>query len=219
MDKSKLQLYFIAGTTNIGDRNLLDVLQAALKGGITTFQLREKGEGALQGDDLKALAEQCKQLCNKFKVPFIVNDDVDLAVEVGADGVHIGQEDGDIAKVREKIGSEKILGVSTHSIEDAMAASDAGANYVGIGPLFETTSKENAGAPVGTELVRQVANVLPGLPIVGIGGITERKAGRVIREGASGVAMISAIANSEDVEQVTRAIKGSVTLASTGVEM
>lgn len=89
MDKSKLQLYFIAGTTNIGDRNLLDVLQAALKGGITTFQLREKGEGALQGDDLKALAEQCKQLCNKFKVPFIVNDDVDLAVEVGADGVHI----------------------------------------------------------------------------------------------------------------------------------
>ncbi|AOV06473.1 thiamine phosphate synthase [Sporosarcina ureilytica] len=219
MDKSKLQLYFIAGTTNLGDRNLLDVLQAALKGGITAFQLREKGEGALQGDALKTLAEQCKQLCNEYKVPFIVNDDVDLAIAVDADGVHIGQEDGDIAEVRKKIGSDKILGVSTHSVTDAMTASDAGANYVGVGPLFETASKENAGTPVGPELVRQVVNVLPGLPMVGIGGITERKAGRVIREGASGVAVISAIAHAKDVEQAARAMKGVITLASTGVEM
>lgn len=219
MDKSKLQLYFVAGTTNVGDKNLLDVLQAALKGGITAFQLREKGEGALEGDALKVLAEQCFQLCKEYNVPFIVNDDVELALEIGADGVHIGQEDGVVSEVRAKIGPDKILGVSTHTVTEALTASDAGANYVGAGTLFATKSKSNAGEPLGPELVRHIVKELPGLPIVGIGGITERKAGTVIREGASGVAVISAITNAEDVEEATRAIKGRITIALTGVEM
>lgn len=212
-------MYFIAGTKNVGEQNLLEVLEAALKGGITVFQLREKGDGALQGNDLKVLAEQCLALCRDYQVPFIMNDHVDLAVEIGADGVHVGQADGDVLAIREKIGPNKILGVSTHSMTEAFAASDAGASYIGVGPIYETNSKENAGASVGPELVREVVRELPGLPLVGIGGISERKAGTVIREGASGVAVISAIAGAENVEEAARTIKGRVTLALTGVEM
>lgn len=219
MNKNSLQLYFVAGTTNVGEKDFLAVLESALKGGITTFQLREKGEGALEGEALRELAEKCQKLCRDYKVPFIVNDNVELALEIDADGVHIGQEDGVIAEVRQKIGPNKILGVSTHSKVEALTASDAGANYIGIGPLFETKSKENAGEAVGPELVQEIVRELPGLPIVGIGGISERKAGTVIRNGASGVAVISAIAASDDVEEATRSIKGRITLALSGVEM
>lgn len=219
MDKNKLHLYFIAGTTDVADKSLVDVLESALKGGITAFQLREKGDKALKGDELRTLAEQCLTLCQAYNVPFIVNDHVELALEIGADGVHIGQDDGVVSAVRTKIGPDKILGVSTHTQTDALTASDAGANYIGVGPLYESNSKLNAGAPVGPELIREVVRELPGLPIVGVGGISERKAGTVIREGASGVAVISAIASAENVEEATRAIKGRITLALTGVEM
>jgi thiamine-phosphate pyrophosphorylase len=219
LDKSKLHLYFIMGTPNIGDKDPLAVLEGALKGGITAFQLREKGEGARVGAELKELAEQCKALCEEYKVPFIVNDDVDLALEIDADGVHIGQEDGVVSEVRSKIGKDKILGVSTNSLNEALTASDAGANYVGVGPLFDTDSKEDAGPAIGTELIKEIVAHLPGLSIVGIGGITERKASQVIHAGASGVAVISAITKGENTEESTRNIKGRITLALTGVEM
>lgn len=219
MNKNNLQLYFVAGTPNVGEKDFLNVLESALKGGVTMFQLREKGEGALEGEALRQLAEQCQKLCSEYKVPFIVNDQVDLALEINADGVHIGQEDGEITEVRQKIGPNKILGVSTHSKVQALTAADAGANYIGVGPLFETTSKTNAGEAVGPELVQEVVRELPGLPIVGIGGISERKAGTVIRSGASGVAVISAITAGDDAEAATRSIKGRITLALTGVEM
>ena len=207
------------GTTNVGDRNLLKVLEEALRAGITAFQLREKGEGALVGAELKALAEQCKVLCNEYKVPFIINDDVNLALEVGADGVHIGQQDGVISDVRAKIGADKILGVSVNTKNDALAASDAKADYIGVGPLYETKTKTDSNPVVGTELLSEVVALLPGLPVVAIGGITEGKAGTVIRAGASGVAVISAITGKENAEEATRSIKGRVTLALTGVAM
>lgn len=219
MDKSKLQLYFIMGTADVGEKEPLKVLEDALKGGITAFQLREKGEKALVGAELKEFAEKCKALCGKHNVPFIINDDVNLAIEVGADGVHIGQQDGVIAEVREKIGSDKILGVSTHAVNDALAASDAGANYIGAGPLYESKTKKDAKPVVGPELVKEIKAQLPGLPIVGIGGISERKASAVIGAGASGVAVVSAIAGADNVEEATRSMKGQVLLALTGVEM
>lgn len=219
MDKSKLQLYFIMGTTNVGDRDFLKVLEEALRGGVTAFQLREKGEGALVGAELRGLAEQCKVLCNEYKVPFIINDDVDLALEVGADGVHIGQQDGVISDVRAKIGTDKLLGVSVNTKNDALVASDAKADYIGVGPLFETKTKTDLSPVVGTELLSEIVALLPGLPVVAIGGITEGKAGTVIRAGASGIAVISAITAKESAEEATRSIKGRVTLALTGVEM
>lgn len=207
------------GTTNVGQKDPLTVLEEALKGGITAFQLREKGEGALVGAALKAFAAQCKALCNAYGIPFIMNDDVDLALEIDADGVHVGQEDGDIADIRAKIGPQKILGVSTNTVNEALAASDTGANYLGVGPLFETKTKKDAKPVVGPELISDIVAQLPGLPIVGIGGISERKAGTVIRAGASGVAVVSAIADAENVQEATRSMKGRLLLSLTGIEM
>lgn len=203
----------------MGTKEPLAVLEDALKGGITAFQLREKGENALVGPALKEFAEKCKELCEEYNVPFIVNDDVELALEVGADGVHIGQEDGVITDVRAKIGSDKILGVSANTMKEALSAADAGANYIGIGPIYESKTKLDTKPVVGPELIKEVNKLIPGLPIVGIGGISERKASAVIGAGASGIAVISAITSEENTLEATKSIKGKVLLALTGVEM
>lgn len=207
------------GTTNVGERDPLAVLESALKGSITTFQLREKGPDALTGVALKQFAKSCQTLCAQYDVPFIINDDVELALEIGADGVHIGQDDGVVKDVREKIGHEKILGVSTHTVTEALAAVDAGATYIGVGPLFETQSKADANPVVGLELLKDIKDHLPGFTIVGIGGISERKIGAVIQAGATGVAVISAITAEEDVEEAARRLKGQVLISLTGIEV
>jgi thiamine-phosphate pyrophosphorylase len=164
-------------------------------------------------------ARECKHLCAQYQVPFIINDDVGLALEVGADGVHIGQDDGEVTSVRKKIGSTMLLGVSTHNVAEALAAADAGADYIGIGPVYGTTTKTDTQPVTGTDVIREVTSLLPGLPMVGIGGISERKARAVIRAGASGVAVISAISKAEDPEDAARRLKGSILLSLTGVEM
>ena len=219
MDKRIVNLYFIMGTTNLAGVDPLFVLEEALKGGITCFQLREKGHGALQGEKLKSFAIACKQLCEQYNVPFIINDDLELAIEIKADGVHLGQEDGDISAVRKRVGEGMLIGVSTHNVEEALAASDAGANYIGLGPVYETQSKSDTQPIIGIEVISEVAALLPGLPIVGIGGITERKAGAVIKAGASGVAVISAISGEEDPAEAASRMKGAVLLSLTGIEM
>ena len=207
------------GTVNLAGRDPLYVLEEALKGGVTSFQLREKGPGALTGEELKAFALACKQLCEQYSVPFIVNDDVDLAIEIGADGIHIGQEDGDISAVRDKVGPDMLIGVSTHNVAEAIAAADAGADYIGLGPVYETQSKTDTQPVIGLETIREVASLLPGLPIVAIGGISERRAGAIIKAGASGVAVISAISGEEDPGEAASRLKGAVLLSLTGIEM
>ena len=129
-----LKVYFIMGTSNCKYKPS-DVLSAAIAGGATCFQFREKGEEALSGEEKYALAEELQFLCQQAKVPFIVNDDIDLALAIQADGVHIGQEDESVFLVREKI-KDKILGVSVHSFEEATIAMKAGADYFGVGPVF-----------------------------------------------------------------------------------
>lgn len=207
------------GTPNVGTRDPLKVLESALRGGITTFQLREKGENALQGEPLKEFAKRCQQLCQQYQVPFIVNDDVQLAVEINADGVHIGQQDGVIQDVRERMGPEKIVGVSVNTVDEALEAADANVDYIGVGPIYDTKTKTDTDPVVGPERIQEIIQPLPGLPIVGIGGISERKAKEVIHAGATGVAVISAIANADDVEAAARQFKGEILLAVTGVEM
>ena len=210
MDKQTVNLYFIMGTVNLAGRDPLYVLEEALKGGVTSFQLREKGPGALTGDELKAFALACQQLCEQYNVPFIVNDDINLAIEVGADGIHIGQEDGYISAVRDKVGPDMLIGVSTHNVAEAIAAADAGANYIGLGPVYETQSKTDTQPVIGIETIREVASLLPGLPIVAIGGISERRANAIIKAGASGVAVISAIFGEEDPREAASRLKGAV---------
>ena len=219
MDKQTVNLYFIMGTVNLAGRDPLHVLEEALKGGVTSFQLREKGHGALTGEELKAFALACQQLCEQYSVPFIVNDDIGLAIEIGADGIHIGQEDGYISAVRDKVGPDMLIGVSTHNVAEAIAAADAGADYIGLGPVYETQSKTDTQPVIGLETIREVASLLPGLPIVAIGGISERRAGAIIKAGASGVAVISAISGEEDPGEAASRLKGAVLLSLTGIEM
>ncbi|WP_445491004.1 thiamine phosphate synthase [Niallia sp. 03133] len=186
-----LKVYFIMGSNN----SVLDpehVLTEALKAGITVFQFREKGEEALTGSEKTALATKLKNKCHAYNVPFIVNDDVDLALEIDADGIHIGQDDGKAEAVKKKIGN-KILGVSAHSLEEVKAAKIEGAHYVGIGPVFPTKTKKDAEPVRGTCLLQELRQHSIKIPVVGIGGITSMNAEDVMRAGADGVAVISEI--------------------------
>ncbi|WP_277926552.1 MULTISPECIES: thiamine phosphate synthase [unclassified Bacillus cereus group] len=186
-----LQVYFIMGSNNC-HKDPLQVMKEALDGGITLFQFREKGEGALTGEKRIQLAKQLQVLCKEYRVPFIVNDDVDLALKLDADGVHVGQDDEGIEIVREKMG-DKIVGVSAHTIEEAHFAIANGADYLGVGPIFPTSTKKDTKAVQGLNGLRYFREKGINIPIVGIGGITTENASSVIEAGADGVSVISAI--------------------------
>lgn len=186
-----LQVYFIMGSNNCISEPL-QVMKEALDGGITLFQFREKGEGALTGEERVTFAKQLQALCKEYDVPFIVNDDVELAVELDADGVHIGQDDEGIETVRAKMG-DKIVGVSAYTIEEAHFAVEKGADYLGVGPIFPTSTKTDTKAVQGTAGLRFFRQNGIDVPIVGIGGITVDNASSVVRAGADGISIISAI--------------------------
>ncbi|KFN03216.1 thiamine phosphate synthase [Bacillus clarus] len=186
-----LQVYFIMGSNNC-TKDPLHVLKEALDGGVTLFQFREKGENALTGENRLYFAKELQALCKEYGVPFIVNDDVELAIELDADGVHVGQDDEGITSVREKMG-DKIVGVSTHTIEEARWAIENGADYLGVGPIFPTSTKKDTKAVQGTKGLSHFREEGITTPIVGIGGITIENVSSVIEAGADGVSVISAI--------------------------
>lgn len=192
------------GSQNVVDQDPLIVLEEALRGGITFFQFREKGTGSKIGEEKIQFAKECQALCKSYHVPFIVNDDVSLAIELDADGVHIGQDDADALETRQAIGEDKILGISAHSLKEVAAAIEADADYIGVGPVYATTSKEDAEAPTGTALISKTTITYPELPVVGIGGITKNNVQNVLQAGADGISVISAIASQQDVFNATQ---------------
>ncbi|WP_163114688.1 thiamine phosphate synthase [Bacillus safensis] len=206
--KQQLSVYFIMGTANT-TRQPLDVVKEAIQGGITMFQFREKGEKALQGDEKKQLARQIQALCQEANVPFIVNDDVQLAIDLDADGVHVGQEDTNAKDVRERIGN-KILGVSTHNLDEVKQAMKDGADYVGMGPVYPTETKKDTRSVQGVSLITEVRRHSLQIPIVGIGGITYDNAAPVIQAGADGISIISAISQSADPKKAAEELKSLV---------
>lgn len=195
----KLAVYFIAGTQDT-TRPLREVVFEALRGGVTIFQLREKGEGSLQGKNERLeLALQMKELCGSFHVPFIVNDDVELALNSNADGLHIGQDDTDPEEARRKIGKNKILGVSAYTYQEAREASKY-ADYLGVGPMYDTKSKADAKKAVGPERIKQMREKNINTPIVAIGGIRPAHLPEILKAGADGVSIISAITRADNPE-------------------
>ena len=192
-----LNKYFIMGTINCKEREPLVILEQALKAGVTMFQFREKGEDALTGDAYVNFAKQCQQLCNKYRVPFIVNDDVELALAIDADGIHVGQDDAYLANFRNRC-PEKIVGVSVHNLSQFKQAIEDGANYVGIGPVFKTKSKDDA-TQSSLAFLTEARMHFPEFPIVAIGGITTENSGLVRQAGAEGVAVISEITESRNI--------------------
>lgn len=203
-----LKVYFIMGSTNC-IKNPAEVLQEAIDGGITLFQFREKGQDALEGDQKYALARELQSICRASRIPFIVNDDLELALAIDADGVHIGQEDEPAEMVREKIG-DKILGVSVHTYEEAKAAIRAGADYFGLGPLYPTNTKKDTTPVQGTSLIQDFRTRGIKIPIVGIGGITAENAGAVIQAGADGVSVITAISQAKSVANAVKELRNNV---------
>ncbi|MNW35367.1 Thiamine-phosphate synthase [compost metagenome] len=204
-----LQMYLVVGSVNCKASDPITIVKAALSGGVTLVQFREKGADALQGADLLRLALQIQALCRAEGVPFIINDDVDLALEIDADGVHIGQDDENAGAVRAKIG-DRILGVSAHTVSEARFAMQQGADYLGIGPIYPTHSKDDAHEVQGTAILCELRENGIHVPLVGIGGITEERAAEVIKAGADGVAVISAITEAKDVHETVVRMKSKV---------
>ncbi|EKN70801.1 thiamine-phosphate pyrophosphorylase [Neobacillus bataviensis LMG 21833] len=203
-----IRVYFIMGSPNCY-KEPKAVLKEAIAGGITLFQFREKGDGALSGAEKLTLAKELQVICKENHIPFIVNDDIELAVAIGADGVHIGQEDGPVKTVRERIG-DMTLGVSVHSMEEAIIALQNGADYFGIGPIFPTKTKEDAKPSKGTSLIETLRKNGYTIPIVGIGGITSENAASVMEAGADGVSVITAISHAESPREAAKAIRKNV---------
>lgn len=208
--RKALGLYFVMGTPNVKNHEPLAVLEAALRGGVTCFQLREKGNGALTGDALLGFARKCQALCRLYRVPFIVNDDVDLALALNADGVHVGQDDEQADSVRKRIGPDKWLGVSTHNATEVQLAQWIGADYIGLGPIYPTATKLDASDVVGTNLVEKIHTAFPDMPMVAIGGITLDTTESIIQAGADGVAVVSAIASATDPQKAAKSISKTI---------
>lgn len=187
--RESLALYLVMGLGDFAGRKAVEIAREALEGGVTMLQLREKHA------PLKQVIEQgakIRELCRAKGVPFIVNDRVDVALLLDADGVHVGQDDLPYGLARDLLGPDKIIGVSTGLWEEAVIAQRDGADYVGIGAVYATGTKSDAGTPIGTSLIAKTAEQLK-LPIVGIGGIDAGNAAQVVTAGADGVAVVSAI--------------------------
>ena len=202
-NKELLKLYFISGTTTCLGKDLYTVVEDALKGGITLFQFREKGEGALEGKDKVELAIKLQDLCKKYNVPFIVNDDIELALEIDADGVHVGQDDLGVDEIR-KLMPNKIIGLSIGNEEELKQSKVEYVDYVGVGPVYVTQSKDDAGGAIGYEGLELMRRFLPQMPLVAIGGIQTQHIKDVMKTNVDGVSIISAISYSDNIEKTVR---------------
>ena len=177
---------------------LADVVEAVLKNGATFLQIREKD---LAPDAFEAEAEKLKTLCKQYRVPFVVNDSVESALKINADGVHVGQSDIKGRDIRAMIGPDKILGISAGTVEEAVAAENAGADYIGVGAIFGTSTKKNARSMTMERLREIVSSV--SIPVVAIGGISAGNILQLCGSGVDGVAVVSAIFAAEDPGKAT----------------
>lgn len=202
MKSESLLLYAVTDRHWLNGETLYSQVEKALKGGATFIQLREK---ELNEDSFQKEALEIQKLCRSYNVPFVLDDDVDLAVKVSADGVHVGQSDMEAGKVREKIGPDRILGVSAQTVEEAIKAEKEGADYLGVGAVFPTSSKDDA-EPVSHETLKAICDAVH-IPVIAIGGITRDNVVELKGTGIVGIAVISAIFAQPDIEAATRDLK------------
>ncbi|MCG7420893.1 thiamine phosphate synthase [Macrococcus epidermidis] len=200
-DRKLLRVYFIAGTQDTSDGNLERVLQEALEAGITLYQFREKGPNALTGEAKEILARKLFAMCKAKGVPFIVNDDIELAKKIDADGIHLGQDDEKIENIIDDF-NDKIIGLSVGNFAEYDQSDLTHVDYIGVGPVYETSSKSDAKKPGGIELIRKMRLYDEDIPIVAIGGITSANSEMILAAGADGISTISSITKSDDIKQV-----------------
>ena len=201
-DKKHMLLYAVTDRTWLKGQTLPQQVEAALRGGATCVQLREK---ELPQSEFLKEALELKDLCRRFGAPLIINDNVEIALESGADGVHVGQHDMQAAQVREKIGPNRILGVSAQTVEQAILAEKNGADYLGVGAVFSTSTKEDA-KPVSHETLKAICQAVS-IPVCAIGGISKENILELSGSGVDGVALVSAIFSSPDIESTCRQLR------------
>lgn len=201
-DKNQLLLYAVTDRSWLNGRSLSSVVQEALKGGVTMVQLREK-----EMDNAAFLAEarEIGAICRKYSVPFLINDNVEIALACGADGVHVGLEDMPPAEIRRRVGKDFIIGATAKTIEQAQAAEAAGADYLGVGAVFPSPTKPNALRITNEQLAAIAASV--SIPIVGIGGLTAKNLPDLAGSGVAGAAVVSAIFAQKDPRQAARELR------------
>ena len=201
-DKKDLLLYAVTDRTWLGDETLYQQVEKTLKGGATFIQLREK-----HLDDAAFLKEavELKELCRRYHVPFVINDNVEIALKMDADGVHVGQSDMEAGNVREKLGPDKIIGVSAQTVEQAVLAEQRGADYLGVGAVFPTGSKDDAD-DVSHETLKAICEAVS-IPVIAIGGISRNNVMELAGSGICGIAVISAIFAQPDIEAATKELR------------
>ncbi len=190
-------LYLVTDRKLARGRSLVDLVWAAVRGGVTCVQLREK---QCCSREFLELALSLKEVLTPGNIPLIINDRLDVALAAGAAGVHLGQKDIPLLRAREVAGDRLIIGISAESLEDAVLAEKGGADYIGVSPIYSTPIKTDTAESLGLEGLRQIRQMVK-LPLVGIGGLNKENAGRVIRGGAEGVAVVSAIVATQDPEE------------------
>ena len=200
-----MALYAVTDRAWLGERTLASCVEEALAGGATFVQLREKDAPRAE---VVLRARALAQACREAGVPFVVNDDVDAARIAEADGVHVGQDDAACADARAALGPDAIVGVSVQTVEQALAAQAAGADYLGVGAVFGTPTKPDA-ADVGVDGLRAICAAVD-IPVVAIGGLTERTIPALAGTGADGAAVVSAIFAADDIEAQTRRLRATV---------
>ena len=218
MDKSILRCYLVAGTQDCRhlpqydasqpQQTLLERLEQALKAGITCYQFREKGQFSLQDpQQIEQLAHQCQHLCQQYNVPFIINNDVQLAEKLHADGIHVGQKDFAVDKLAQQIQGKMLIGLSVNTLPQAKQHNAFnGVDYYGCGPIFPTFSKADAAPDVGINFVQFLREQGINKPLVAIGGIRTEHVPALLQAGADGVAVISTIMQSANITATVKQI-------------
>ncbi|MBU5488176.1 thiamine phosphate synthase [Clostridium sp. MSJ-8] len=202
LDKKSLLLYAITDRTWLGEETLYSQVKKALEGGATIIQLREKN---LDYDSFLKEAIDIKELCYEYGVKFIVNDNIKVAIECDADGVHVGQDDMDVTEVRKLIGKDKIIGLSAQTVEQAKLAQEQGADYLGVGAVFTTSTKKDA-KNVTFEELKEICDSVD-IPVVAIGGISKDNAIELKGTGIDGISVISAIFAQKDIKKAAEELK------------
>lgn len=201
-DKKSLTLYAVTDRAWLNGRDFYAVIEDSLKGGATFLQLREKD---ISDDELLSIALKIKPIAEKYKVPFVINDNISVAIKCGADGVHVGQSDIMGKDIRAIIGDDMILGISANTVETAKNAERAGADYIGVGAVFSTSTKKNA-QNIAVEKLREICSSVS-IPAVAIGGITEQNILSLSGSGTAGAAVVSALFRQEDIFSAAKRLK------------
>ena len=201
-NKEMMLLYAVTDRAWTGKQTLMEQVEDALKGGATCVQLREK---ELDEETFLQEAVEMKALCEKYQVPFFINDNVEIAVKCKADGIHVGQEDMAAAKVRQQVGDEMMIGVSVHSVEEALEAVKNGADCLGVGAMFSTATKTDADV-LPKQVLRDICAAVD-IPVVAIGGISKENMAELKGTGVDGVALVSAIFAAEDIAGECRLLR------------